>query len=104
MSICTTINAGLNASPAETTAAVNTFLGVNNPISVVSFDALYQGRTGQKLDIKLCYQAGGAQYLALLFQGNDTQSAADLANTFFAANPDAGLPTSWTSAIPTSAT
>jgi len=92
MSICTTINAGLNASPAATTAAVNTFLGIHNPISIVSVDAGYNGRTGQNLDIKLCYKDGGAQYLALLFQGNMTQTSADLANIFFAANPSARTP------------
>lgn len=85
--VCTTIDAGLNASPADIVAAVNVFLGLNNPISIVSLDKSLMGRTGERITIKLCYNAGGANYGALLFQGNATQTADALANAFFTANP-----------------
>lgn len=85
--LCRTINAGLNASPAETTQAVNLFLAGVNPISVVSFDKAFFGRTGEQINIKLCYQTGGAQYTALFFQSDASQTADQKANTFFAGNP-----------------
>ena len=90
MTTCSDVSPRLNASPSEMASDLNQYFLSLGRTSLQSVGFKYVGSTGQKSVIRVCTEdvGGGANYNALGFVGDTTQTADDKANAFFAAQLD----------------
>lgn len=82
------VSVGLGTSPLGLAGQLNTFFGLNNPCSLIAVEYLRRRESTKPLaEIEITIDAGTGNYQAQVFYTDDTMTADQKTNAWFALNP-----------------